>query len=120
MPLNQQPQHIMQHINAIMPHFCDKCGTKYNPTDIEIVGNNSNRVTCKINCNNCGNNYMMQVNSPSEGVLAAKRAEFKSEMTTKEIGKFSAADKINADEIIDLHDQIKALKTVSDIERLIS
>lgn len=119
MPANQ-PQNIMQHIHAIMPQFCDKCGTKYNSTDIEIMGSNSSRVTCKINCKNCGNNYMMQVNSPAEGVLAAKRAEFKSEMSAKEITKFSEADQIESDEIIEVHDQVKNMKTIKDLNKLIS
>ena len=77
-----------------MPHFCDKCGTKHDTADLEIVFSSSSKAVCKVNCKNCRNSYMIQVNSPTEGMLAAKRTEFRSEITGQEINKFSNAYEI--------------------------
>ncbi len=108
----------MQQISQVMPHFCDKCGNRHDPSDLEIVFNSNSKAVCKLNCKNCGNSYMIHVNSPAEGMVAAKRAEFKSEITVQEINKFSNVPEIGSNEILDVFDALKKVNNIDDFNKL--
>jgi hypothetical protein len=112
------PQNLMHQISSIMPHFCDKCGEKHDTSDLEIVFNSSSKAMCKLNCKECGNTYMIHVNSPVDGMLAAKRAQYKSEITANEISKFSNVNNIESNEIIEVFDALKGVKTIDDFNGL--
>ncbi len=115
---NSNPNNLMQQISHVMPHFCDKCGGRHDPTDLEIVFNSNAKAVCKLSCKNCGNTYMIHVNSPVDGMLAAKRSEYRSEITGKEINKFSNVSAIASNEIIDVFDALKKVKTIDDFNKL--
>lgn len=107
-------------MSAMLPKYCDKCGAKHDHADFEIVTSGKNKAMCKMTCKNCGNAYMIHVNSPVEGVLSSKRSAFKSEITAKEITKFSNSSKIESDEIIDIYKGLESVKTIDDFNNLIA
>jgi hypothetical protein len=116
-PFDFQNPNITQQMNMLMPQFCDKCGSKYLATDSETVSNMPGKSIMKLSCHSCGNSYMMHITSPVEGVVSAKRAEFKSEISASEINKFSRAFPIDSDEIIDLHKELKSIDKLDDLKK---
>jgi uncharacterized Zn finger protein len=116
---NRNPQNFMQQISALIPQYCDRCGAKHVQTDFEVVFNEKSKVMCRLSCSNCGNIYMIQLNGQTEGgVISAKRTGFKSEITQQEMDKFSDTSLINTNEIIDVYDALKAVKTIEDFNKL--
>ena len=112
------PQNLIQHISSIMPQYCDKCGARHDNKDLEIVFNSNSKAVCKLNCPNCGNSYMIHVNSPAEGMVAAKRSEYKSEITAQEITKFSNIKEIDSNEVIDVFNSLKSVSSIDDFNNL--
>lgn len=114
-PFNSQNPNIAQQMNMLIPHFCDKCGSKYELGDTEVVSNMPGKSVMKLSCHSCGNSYMIHITAPSDGVVSARRAEFKSEISASELNKFSKAEPIDSNEIIDLHKTLKSVEKVSDL-----
>lgn len=110
---------ILQQISAIIPNYCDKCGTKYEKTDFEIVTQDMNGLTCRLDCKHCHNSYIMHINNPVEGMLAAKRAALKTDITTDEMRKFSSVDTIDNEEVLDAINALKSVNNVMDLEKLL-
>lgn len=115
-PQSKNPNFIQQ-ISSIMPHFCDKCGAKHDQGDLEFVFNDTAKAMCKLSCKNCGNMYMIHINSPMDGMLSAKRSSFKSEISAKEMNKFSGSPRIESDEILDVFNALKGIKNIEDFNK---
>lgn len=115
----QQPNNF-NNPNLVMPQFCDKCGARYLQENIEMINNQQDRVTCKIQCGNCGNGFIMSINSPVPGAYAARRDPFRSEISSMEIKKFMTFDRIRPDDIISVFDKLKTVNTISDFNKLIA
>ncbi len=119
LPNNKDVQSILHQISAIIPHYCDKCGAKHNHADLEVIYNENSKVMCKLNCKSCGNSYMIQVHSQMDGaMLSAKRTPYKSEITNKEITKFSELPRIDTDEIIDVYNTLQKITSIEDFNKL--
>lgn len=114
-----QSQNPTNQFSQLIPQFCDKCGTRYNQANIEFINNLSDRVTCKISCQNCGNAFVMNVNSPMPGAYAARRDPFRSEISANEIKKFMNFDRIRPDDIISVFDKLQKVTTIKDFNKLI-
>lgn len=115
---NQIPQ-ILGQLNNLVPAYCDKCGTKHVKADLEILEHTFDRVVCKLNCTACQNSYMIHVSMPTEGLISAKRAPTKTDISAMEYKKFSSSEKINQEEILDVFIALKDVQTVSDLEVLL-
>lgn len=112
-------QNTLNNLNNILPQFCDKCGTRYMQENIEMISQQQDKFTCKIQCGHCGNGFIMSINSPFPGAYAARRDPFRSEISSTEIKKFMAFDKIRPDDIISVFDKLKTVNTISDFNKLI-
>lgn len=110
---------ILQQISAIIPNYCDKCGAKYEKNDFEIINQDPNGITCRLDCKSCNNSYVMHVNNPAEGMLAAKRASMKADITADEMRKFSNVDKIDNEEVLDALIALKSVKNVDELQKLL-
>jgi malate/lactate dehydrogenase len=110
---------ILQQISAIIPNYCDKCGSRYDRDDLEIVNQEMGTVTCRLDCKKCGNSYVMHISNPVDGMLAAKKANIKTDITADEMRKFSEVDKIDNEEILDVFIALKAVRNVNDLQDLL-
>lgn len=110
---------ILQQISAIIPNYCDKCGSKHEKSDFEIINQDMNGITCRLDCKKCNNSYVMHINNPGDGMLAAKRANMRADITTEEMRKFSNVSEIEKDEVLDALIALKSVKNVEDLEDLL-
>jgi hypothetical protein len=113
--MSKIPAHI---VSNLMPNFCDKCGAKYDNSDLELVDGGMKKATFKLTCRSCHNSYMIQVQNPSTGLLEAKRMPFKTDVNSEEFAKFSDSKQIEADEILDVYASIEKVQTIKDFDRL--
>lgn len=118
MPLLNQIKNAMSSLNGVIPQYCDKCGTKHTDSDLEIVANDTHKAVCRLGCANCGNSYMIHVNMPMNGVFAAKRMAYNTDMNAREMKKFSNTSKIDQNEIIDVFTSLKDIKNIQDFNDL--
>lgn len=109
---------ILQQMPNLVPNFCDRCGARHTKSDLEVVSQDNERIICRIACTNCSTGYMIHINSPAEGVVAAKKASYKSDITTSEFKKFSNTDEIENDEILDVFIALKEVRTINDFNIL--
>jgi hypothetical protein len=109
---------LTQQLTALIPNFCDKCGSKHNKTDIEIINQDPSGISCRLDCHNCGNSYIMYINSPSEGVLAGKKALLKTDVTASEMKKFSGMDKLDNNEILDALVALKNIRNIKEFNNI--
>jgi hypothetical protein len=109
---------LMQQIASLMPHYCDKCGHKHLKGDLEVVNIDVDKIVCKLECTNCKNVYVFQVNSPADGVLNTKKSSIKSDMNTDELKRFTEVDEIVSEEILDVYISLSAIETIEDFKLL--
>lgn len=110
---------ILQQIASIIPAYCDRCGTRYERNDIDIINQESSGITCRIECKNCNNNYMMQINNPAEGILSSKKASVKSDINVEEMRKFSNSEGIGNEEVLDAIIALDKVNNVNELEKLL-
>ncbi len=108
---------LLQQVSAIVPNFCDRCGTKHMKTDLEVIDRNSDKVVCKLSCNNCKNTYIIHVSTNSDGIISSRRA-FKPDISSGEFQKFSKLERINNEEILDVFIALKGIDTMDDFSIL--
>ena len=112
-------QQILQQMPAILPNYCDVCGSKHGKEDLELVTQENDKIICRLACNTCGNVYMININS-SVGGLAVRRAPFKADISANEMKKFSNVDEINNEEILDVFIALKEVGSIRDFDVLFS
>ncbi len=114
-------QNFLNQISSIIPNFCDKCGYKHAHSDLDLVSQEGNKAICRLNCSNCGANYLIHVNMPVPGIVAAsKTPAFKSEINKEEVKKFANISSIDSDDIIDIHESLQKIKTIDDFDKYLS
>ncbi len=118
MERNFIPPQIMQQILSIIPNYCDKCGSKHQKADLEVIESENSNLVCKLNCTTCKNVYMIHVTSTPDGVISAKGAKFKLDISDQEMKKFSGSDQIAKDEILDVFIALKEVQTLEDFDTL--
>lgn len=102
----------------LVPKYCDKCGAKHSPADLNILDESSEKVVCKLQCSNCNSSYMIHVQNTIEGV-SARRANVKSEITKKEYQKFARSEKIASEEILDVYMALETVESIADFDALV-
>ncbi len=108
---------ILQQMPAILPNYCDVCGSKHGKEDLELVTQENEKIVCRLACNTCGNVYMININS-SIGGLAVRRAPFKADISAIEMKKFSNVDEINNEEILEVFIALKNIDNIKDFDTL--
>ncbi|MEP7103991.1 MAG: hypothetical protein ABI721_04765 [Candidatus Dojkabacteria bacterium] len=117
-PRNANNSQLTQQLTALIPNFCDKCGAKHNKNDVEIINQDPNGISCRLDCHNCGNSYVMFLNSPSEGVLAGRKAVIKTDISNSEMRKYTNAEILDNNEILDALIALKEVKNIKDFNIL--
>jgi uncharacterized Zn finger protein len=117
---NNMFSQISNIIPGLIPNYCDRCGIKHEKEDLELINQDREKAVYNLRCSSCGTKYIIQVNSPTDGVVAAKRTPFKSDITSDEFSKFSASKKIDDNEILDVYTSLEEVTTINDFNLLFS
>lgn len=104
----------------IIPQFCDRCGSKHQSTDLEIINSEDMQVTAKIDCSVCKATYLMHISMPMDGVVSGRKSLFKTDLSQGEVKKFSGVASIETEEILDSFIAMKKVKSFSDLSNLLS
>jgi DNA-directed RNA polymerase subunit RPC12/RpoP len=104
----------------IIPQFCDRCGAKHNPTDMEVINSEDMQVTAKIDCHSCKATYLMHITMPMDGVVSGRKSLFKTDLSQGEVKKFTGVTSIETEEILDSFIAMKKVKSFSDLDNLLS
>lgn len=111
-------QNLIQQMQNVIPSYCDKCGNKHDKKDLELISQEGTKASFRLSCSNCGNSYMVMVQSPMDGVFTARKVSGRKDLTVNEIKKFSNLDSIDKEDILDAFIAIKDVKTLKDLEVL--
>lgn len=109
---------ILQQLPQVVPNYCDKCGAKHSKEELELIGQEQDKISLRLTCSACGSNYMIQIHNPSEGVFAARKTVSRSDVSVGEAKKFIESDNIDGDEILDVVLALKNVNTLKDFELL--
>lgn len=71
----------------IIAKFCDKCGTPYSASDLEIIQDNNISSIIHFSCTNCKSNHIATFIKPM-GV--SNRMPINTDLDVDEIGKFAS------------------------------
>ncbi len=111
-------QNLLQQMQNVIPNYCDKCGHKHDKADLELISQEGTKANFRLSCSNCGNSYMVMVQSPMDGVFTARKYNARKDLTASEISKFSRLESINKEEILDAFIAIKDVNTLEELESL--
>lgn len=114
---NHKGEHSLKDV---MPSFCDKCGTKFDHEDFDVISNEDNKAVSRIQCKECQNTFLMHIATPAPGVTSSVKTPFKTSLTSGEMRKFSGSGQISPDEELDIYSSLKGVKTISDFNKLFS
>lgn len=104
----------------IVPQFCDRCGSRHEPDDLEIISSEEMQVTAKIDCKSCKATYMMHITMPMDGLVSGRKSLFKTDLSQGEVQKFAGTTNIDNEEILDSFIAMKTVGSYKDLEALIS
>ena len=114
-----QVKNMVNNLGVVIPKYCDKCGVKHEEGDMEVVENDFNKSTIRLQCKGCGNSYMIHLSTPTPGVLSAKKLVHNSDMSYGELKKFDSLLKINSDEVLDVFSKLKSINSIGDFNDII-
>lgn len=89
-----------QALLDIAARFCDRCGTKYNVTDVEIVRDLGGSLLLMLNCHNCGATHMVNFIA-SKGV--GSRLVIHTDLFPDEVREVPIGNGVESNELLDLH-----------------
>lgn len=112
-------ENIIKQIPHLIPNFCDRCGARHVKSDLEILNSDLDKVTCRLVCRNCGNIYMLQVGTGSDGMSAKKASVFSDIKSQSEARLFSNKSPISSEEIVDVIIAMKSVRNFDDFRKLI-
>ncbi len=88
----------------IIAKFCDKCGTPYSASDLEIIQDNNISSIIHFSCTNCKSNHIATFIKPM-GV--SNRMPINTDLDVDEIGKFASREETSLEEILDIYIYLK-------------
>lgn len=118
--MQNSSENMLSQFAAVVPNFCEKCGNEHDKEDLEVVMSDKGKVVCKLACKNCSHASMIHINSPVDGIVAAKKSTTKSEISGEEMSKFASSRAINSDELIEVYQGLKSVKTIDDFVKIVS
>lgn len=90
--------------------FCDKCGTAYDPEDINIIQNNGVSAIIHFSCHNCKSQNLATYIFP---IGMSSRSPLNVDLSFEELKKFASQNKVSLDEILEVYTQLKKRSKIS-------
>ncbi|MDX9738765.1 MAG: hypothetical protein RBT33_00165 [Candidatus Dojkabacteria bacterium] len=88
----------------IIAKFCDKCGTPYSASDLEIIQDSNISSIIHFSCTNCKSNHIATFIKPM-GI--SNRMPINTDLDINEIGKFASKGETSLEEILDIYIYLK-------------
>lgn len=85
--------------------FCDKCGSAYEPKDVQIIQETSFSSIIHFSCRTCKSTHIATFLRP---VGISSRMPLNSDLNVREINKFAQAPVVSTDEILDLYTKFES------------
>src|SRR5690606_3250896 len=98
--LNEKKQFFID----IIAKFCDKCGTPYTESNLEIIQDNNISSIIHFSCSNCKSNHIATFIKPM-GI--SNRMPINTDLDIEEIGKFASKQETSLEEILDIYIYLK-------------
>ncbi len=92
---------------------CSVCGQRYEPDNINVLGQQEDLWFLRVFCSACQTQYLV-----AAVIREGKMPEVITDLTEAESDKFRNADKLTADEVLDMHNFLKDFD--GDFSRLLS
>lgn len=92
---------------------CGVCGQRYEPDNINVLGQQEDLWFLRVFCSACQTQYLV-----AAVIREGKMPEVITDLTEAESDKFRNADKLTADEVLDMHNFLKDFD--GDFSRLLS
>ena len=89
-----------QALLDIAARYCDRCGTKYNVSDVEIVRDFGGSLLLMLNCHNCGASHMVNFIA-SKGV--GSRLVIHTDLFPDEMREVPIGNGVESNVLLDLH-----------------
>lgn len=96
-------------LNALAK-FCDKCGTAYNPEDINVVQNTGVSAIIHFSCHNCKSRNLATYVFP---IGMSSRSPLDVDLSFEELEKFASQSKISLEEILEVYSLLKKNSKIS-------
>ena len=90
--------------------FCDKCSTAYTTDDVNILQNTNLATIIHFTCNNCKTEHIATF---MKGIGISQKVPMNTDLTAKEVNKFSQMGKISLQEVLNLYKYLKENHTES-------
>lgn len=91
------------YINTIAK-FCDKCGSPYSPSDLAILQDSGSSSIIHFSCSNCKSKHVATF---LKQVGVSNRMPINTDLSKKEISKFSSLKNTSADEILEIYSYLR-------------
>ena len=116
--VSKQKEDMNEFLSAIPP-YCEKCGTIYNKSKLDIIDKNPNMTILYIMCENCKNKNIFYVVKPLNFV---DRAKLVVDLDFDEIKKFAGSKEINTDDLLNIFDVLasKNMDKAKDVLKIIN
>jgi len=88
----------------VIAKFCDKCGTPYSVSNLEIIQDNNISSIIHFSCTNCKSNHIATFIKPM-GV--SNRMPINTDLDITEIGKFASKGETSLEEVLDIYIYLK-------------
>ncbi|HBB64861.1 hypothetical protein A3K02_02600 [candidate division WS6 bacterium RIFOXYD1_FULL_33_8] len=89
--------------------FCDKCGTPYTGSDLEIIQDTNLSSIIHFSCSNCKSNHIATFIKPM-GI--SNRMPINTDLDVEEIGKFASRKETSVGEILDVYLYLKSKDSI--------
>ncbi|MBN1374380.1 hypothetical protein JW962_03565 [Candidatus Dojkabacteria bacterium] len=98
----------------IAAKFCDRCGSPYNPEDLDVVKEFGGTLILMLRCHNCGVSHMVNI-ALNKGV--GTRFMLNTDLMVDEMKRVPIGRAITSNEMLDLHaDLAKKIKTIKNLK----
>lgn len=87
--------------------YCDKCGSPYNPEDLNIIQENGLSTIIHFSCSNCKSSHVASFIVP---LGMASRVPINSDLSAEEIVEFASQKKVSSDDILALYEALQDKK----------
>lgn len=87
------------YIDAIA-RFCDRCGSPYSTSDVQIVQDNGMSAIIHFSCSNCKSRHLATFLKP---IGVSSRTPINTDLNISEISKFANNKEIQNDDILDIY-----------------
>lgn len=106
---------FLRRNSAVVPKFCDSCGSPYSENSLQVIGNKGGNVSCRLHCQSCGATHILNIAMPVNGVGVASRAPVNVDLSSgDEFNKFAGKPAVNNNDTISTYRTLTKVRGLED------